>query len=684
MAYEVRYTDETNKGFIVVEDNTINTDTSLQLPGRFVTGYGQSTAENFLHLLENFASTSAPENPVEGQLWYDTTDNANQLKVYDGTVWVSAGGLKTGNTEPSVSNSVAGNLWADTDNQQLYMFTGSSWILIGPSFSSGLRTGATPQTITGQDNLEYTVLSIEVEDQKIAIIAFDEFIPKTKIKGYSTIFPGINLADQNIDSSLPNFKFIGTSEKAENLVVSGETISASNFLRGDVPSTTDFQLRVKNNTGIKIGTGGETDLYVEGQASVLQNNSDGANIDFRIRNGDSTRTVIRVDSTQNVGINNLAPDESLDVIGNIQISPDPDDATTGILKIESTVQSDAINEGSIITKGGIGVAKNAFIGGNIDIGGVTTAGNIIPDTNITRQLGSNTQRWENVYSQLFLGNLQGNVSGDVSGRAGSANRLAGATSFAMTGDVSSPSFAFDGQTGGSTKTFNTTISNSFISTKNQITNANNGDELLINVTSGNTGLYKISKQNFLKTIPLIPAGVIVPFGGVTPPVGWLLCDGSEVRKSDYNELFLAIGFNFLDASLVSDNGVNFFALPDFRGRFPLGADNMGGISANRVTSTAADQIGNSSGTETKEIDVANLPEHEHDLRGDSGAQYYAIRDNSGTLLDDEAIQYDAPTGTGAGQAFPSSGGIKSTANLGQPLDVMNPYIAVNYIIYTGT
>jgi microcystin-dependent protein len=110
---------------------------------------------------------------------------------------------------------------------------------------------------------------------------------------------------------------------------------------------------------------------------------------------------------------------------------------------------------------------------------------------------------------------------------------------------------------------------------------------------------------------------------------------------------------------------------------------MGGAAANRVTSAGATAVGNNLGSETASIDVDNLPEHEHDMRGDTGAQYYAIRDNSGVPADTNAIQFDAPTGTNAGQALPSSGGIRTTTALGQPLDIMNPYISLNYIIYTG-
>ena len=94
MAYDIKYTDFANKGVITVQDNTINTDTSLQIPGRFRTDYGEVIGENFLNLLENFAAPTAPSRPVEGQLWYDNSEGVDQLKIYDGTSWLSASGLK--------------------------------------------------------------------------------------------------------------------------------------------------------------------------------------------------------------------------------------------------------------------------------------------------------------------------------------------------------------------------------------------------------------------------------------------------------------------------------------------------------------------------------------------------------------------------------------------------------------
>lgn len=683
MAYEVSYTDSVNKGVIVVEDGTLNTETSLSLPGRSNTGYGQAVAENFLHLLENFANTTPPARPVEGQLWYDNTDGVDQLKIYDGTTWSAAGGLKKSQTLPAVANSLAGDLWVNTDAQQLYLFTGSQWVLVGPDFSDGLLTGAKAESIIGTDDVSYNVLTIKIEDKTAAIISSQAFVPKSSIPGFRTgIQPGFNIASTPIVGS-QTLKYYGISEKAESLFVAGESVPASNFLRSDAASTTNFQLKVKTNDGIQVGSGGQINIKVAGEAGVIQHNTPGANIDFILREGNTNNTVMRIDSTQKVGINNTAPDEDLDVIGNVQISSKANDATTGVLKIESTINSDDINEGSLIVKGGVGIALNLNVGGNVDIDGVLVTANIAPDANSQRNIGSPINKYDQIYATTFFGNLQGNVSGTVTGRAGSADKLASATTFGVDGDVEFNSFAFDGQTGGSSKTFDVRIRNSFVSNKEVIYDVDNADEILVNKVIGESGLYRVTKRNFLKSIPLIPPGTIVSYGGAEAPAGWLLCDGSEVRKSDYNLLWESIRFNFRDASLISDGGVNFFALPDLRGRFALGADNMGGPSANRVTSSAADAVGNSSGEESKVISVENLPEHEHDLEGPSGTQYYGIRVGAGAPLDAAAITLPIEPGAGGTQGFASSGGVLTTTSLGAPIDVMNPYLVVNYIIYTG-
>lgn len=676
MPYQIRFTDSVNKGNIVVDDNTINTtDTSISFPGQNSTAYGISIAENFLHILENFAAASEPTNPVEGQLWYDTTAGVNQLKVYDGTAWGSAGGLKKGLTQPDVSNSVTGDLWVDTDNQQLYLFSGSTWVLVGPSFSDGLNTGATPVQIVGTDDVTYTILRIEVEAVPIAIVSADEFTPKTGIQGFQTIKPGINITTLDIKGD-GVAKFNGTADKAENLLVGTTTVPSSNFLRSDQTSISNFPIRIKNNGGIALGENSQFNLGVEENSGTITHNTSGSSIDIRVNDQGTTKTVVRVDSTTNVGINNGAPTEALDVVGNIQ--------TDSSLLVNGLNNATSTSTGSIVTQGGIGVGKSIVVGQNLNVQGNTILRLTTPDVNNTRDLGSASLRWANVYATTFVGDLiANNITGTLAGKSQSTDKLASVTNFQLTGDMTAPSFVFDGQTGGGTKTFNTTLSNAVISNKEATINSQGDDEILINRTSGTTGLFKISQRDLLAAVPTNPPGIILPFAGNIVPAGWLLCDGSEIFQALYPTLFSVIGFNFKDASLVSDGGIAYFALPDLRGRLPLGLDNMGGSAAGRVSGLAASELGNTGGSESSTIDLDNLPDHTHDMRANNGDQFYAISDVTKSVISDpEAIIYDAPTGTGQGQALPSSGQVLHN-DLGNPLDVMNPFVAINYIIYTG-
>lgn len=87
MPYTIDYS-TSSKTPIVVNDGTVDTSTSISLIGKNYTRFGEILNENMLHLLENFASGTAPTNPTEGQLWYDTTNS--KLMLYDGG-WFSIG-----------------------------------------------------------------------------------------------------------------------------------------------------------------------------------------------------------------------------------------------------------------------------------------------------------------------------------------------------------------------------------------------------------------------------------------------------------------------------------------------------------------------------------------------------------------------------------------------------------------
>jgi len=157
MSYQVNFTD-TTKTPITVDDQTLNSEKSVQFVGKNYAGYSQVIAENFLHLLENFAKPSAPPNPVAGQLWYDTRVGINnQLKIWDNTNWVAAGSVKKSSSAPTTS--VIGDLWVNTTTQQLHLYNGSSWVLVGPEYSAGQATGAKVELITSTADVQVPVLT---------------------------------------------------------------------------------------------------------------------------------------------------------------------------------------------------------------------------------------------------------------------------------------------------------------------------------------------------------------------------------------------------------------------------------------------------------------------------------------------------------------------------------------------
>lgn len=89
---------------------------------------------------------------------------------------------------------------------------------------------------------------------------------------------------------------------------------------------------------------------------------------------------------------------------------------------------------------------------------------------------------------------------------------------------------------------------------------------------------------------VIPPGTIQAFGGGAVPDGWLLCDGATVNRTTYSALFAAVG-----TAHGSGDGSTTFHLPDLRGRFLRGADNMGTGAAGRDPNAGTRTAGNSGG-----------------------------------------------------------------------------------------
>lgn len=133
MAYTVDFSDST-KTPITVANSSVNTQTNIGLVGQGFKNFGEIIAEDLLHLLENFAAGSAPTKPVEGQIWYDSTNN--QLKYFDDTVansgnWKTIANMAVQSDAPTTVGEQDGHFWLDSDTGLLYIYYNGSWITIG-------------------------------------------------------------------------------------------------------------------------------------------------------------------------------------------------------------------------------------------------------------------------------------------------------------------------------------------------------------------------------------------------------------------------------------------------------------------------------------------------------------------------------------------------------------------------
>ena len=169
-------------------------------------------------------------------------------------------------------------------------------------------------------------------------------------------------------------------------------------------------------------------------------------------------------------------------------------------------------------------------------------------------------------------------------------------------------------------------------------------------------------------------GIVKLFAGSFAPRDWALCNGQLLSISNYPAVFSILGTTY------GGDGINTFALPDLRGRVPLGAG-KGPVTSNYVA-------GQMSGTENVNLNVANLPAHSH------AAQVLVSSGNATDATPGRGASIAAP-GTLNGRNFTATLGFNSTApdtalnpasatsasvGSGTAVNILQPYLAMNYII----
>ena len=363
MAYNINKTDGTI--LTTVPDGQVDSFSSdLTLIGKNFSGFGESLNENLVRLLENFANSTSPSRPIRGQMWFDTTEN--KLKVYTGTSFVPVSSATISTVQPATLG--VGDLWFSSTDKQLYFFDGTTPILLGPDYSvsqglSGLRV----TTILDSSNVSRVITSLYTNGSLIGIFSKDRFVPKNPIVGFNddtglakVVEPGFNAGYLN------DLKFVVTADNALKL----NGTEAAKFARQDQANVFEAQLAVRTDEGLLFGLGLQASLDVAAGTMRITNNASNRNLEMKVRKGSDSETAVNIvsasrefkiyetyiDSTTSIG-------GSLVVGGNLTVQGDTTTVNTSVLTVEdknivlanlgdsSANNDDYADNGGLILKG---------------------------------------------------------------------------------------------------------------------------------------------------------------------------------------------------------------------------------------------------------------------------------------------------------------------------------------------
>jgi Microcystin-dependent protein len=93
------------------------------------------------------------------------------------------------------------------------------------------------------------------------------------------------------------------------------------------------------------------------------------------------------------------------------------------------------------------------------------------------------------------------------------------------------------------------------------------------------------------------AGMIIQYAGEYAPKGFFICDGREVSRETYEDLFKIIGTTY-----GSGDGSKTFNIPNLKGRVPVGLDK---------NDNDFKMLGNTGGEKEHQLKIDEIPSHNH-------------------------------------------------------------------------
>lgn len=228
---------------VIIPDGSINSNqSSLKLIGRGVPNYGEFIAENFVHILENFAGTISPDNPLTGQLWFEVNPGlpgTGTLKVFNGVEFTPVTSASSGVSFPTTANTGQIHI----QNNRIFIFNGSNWIPMY-QYSQGAIDPTTAQLGDVFFNTNENAIKIRISN------------PTPQWRVLSSVTGNNNLQNNNLGV---NTNFYLYKSINPNVVATGETQPTAAILTNNIniinsANATNRAVRFDVNDNVPNGT----------------------------------------------------------------------------------------------------------------------------------------------------------------------------------------------------------------------------------------------------------------------------------------------------------------------------------------------------------------------------------------------------------------------------------------------
>lgn len=615
-----------------------NTTLSINLIGKDASGYGQAQNENFVRMLEHFASEVPPPNALAGQIWFDTATSVLRPIVYDGGAWrpiatllVATTSTVTDNQGNFITAQEPGDFWYKSDDKQLYINTGTGFALIGPQNVPGFgTTQMRSTTMSSVTHGVHPVIQLLIDDEIVGVISNSTFQSDAVgiAAGFNNIYRGItfkNFAPDVVQSTTSTDVLLYGI--VDHLDASYTRSNKTELLTNDwtVATNSMFQFGTAGNSKITFrspGGGIPDNLIIDHPTGVITVQSNGSNFVW-----DGSAILPNTDATKDFGGSGRRWANVF--TGNLNAGSATADALlTGHWALATSSQLNPHGDSG----NNLGTAALRFntvytfnLSPGADLG--TFKGNwqldagtqLSPKTDLGNDIGTTIKRFSTVYAS----GLSANTDGDRLSIVGDTN-LQGNFKPAVDQqyNIGDPDarwntiYSYDVRSDtaefGALSASILQLSDSFQNTINrfdrdaQLT-ANSDTRVPTQkavkayvdtvATAGGQTVAQIQTQlqdainalqSQLSNLQLVPTGSVLWSARSTAPDGYLVCDGSSLSTSAYQKLFAAIGYTY------GGSGNN-FNIPDLRGQFVRGIDLNRGVDPGRgFGTTQTDSFGSHS------------------------------------------------------------------------------------------